>query len=88
MLPSISHLLPSLFRRKAGYKEIEHLSKAVSEPVISEPEVQGGYPIDESFRFLILMSGGVYAALEESMDGLSLFTAGIKWGLLQRASKS
>uniref|UniRef100_A0A914WJ16 PPM-type phosphatase domain-containing protein n=1 Tax=Plectus sambesii TaxID=2011161 RepID=A0A914WJ16_9BILA len=59
------------YRRKAGYKEVEHLSKAASDPVISEPEVQGGFLIDESFRFLILMSSGVCTALEESADDSS-----------------
>lgn len=35
---------------KGGYKEIEELSSAVSEPIIAEPEVHGGIPLDESCR--------------------------------------
>lgn len=51
---------------KGGYKEIEELVSALSEPVIAEPEVHGGIPLDESCRFLMLMSDGVYKSLESA----------------------
>ncbi|KAK3914957.1 TGF-beta-activated kinase 1 and MAP3K7-binding protein 1 [Frankliniella fusca] len=51
---------------KGGYKEISELASSLSEPVIAEPEVHGGIPIDESCRFLMLMSDGVYKSLESA----------------------
>lgn len=41
-------------------------SAAIDEPVIAEPEIVGGLPIDESFYFLVLMSGGLYKSLEQT----------------------
>ncbi len=35
---------------KGGYKEFEELVCATSEPVISEPEIAGGIPLDGSHR--------------------------------------
>lgn len=49
---------------KGGYKEYRELYSAYSEPVIAEPEIHGGIPIDESCRFLLLMSAGMYKTLE------------------------
>lgn len=51
---------------KGGYKEMDELASSVSEPVIAEPQVHGGIPLDESCRFLMLMSDGVYKSLESA----------------------
>ena len=51
---------------KGGYKEYEELSSGISEPVIAEPEIHGGIELDESCRFLLLMSHGLYKSLEEA----------------------
>ncbi|KAJ8684310.1 hypothetical protein QAD02_020102 [Eretmocerus hayati] len=51
---------------KGGYKESEELNFAVSEPVIAEPEIHGGIELDESCRFILLMSHGLCRALEEA----------------------
>ncbi|XP_013386022.1 TGF-beta-activated kinase 1 and MAP3K7-binding protein 1 [Lingula anatina] len=50
---------------KGGYKDIEILSPAVSEPVITEPEVCS-IQLDESCSFLILMTDGVYNTLVDA----------------------
>ena len=34
--------------------------------MIAEPHISGGYPIDDSFYVLILMSDGVYKSLEDA----------------------
>ncbi|XP_059489069.1 TGF-beta-activated kinase 1 and MAP3K7-binding protein 1-like [Neocloeon triangulifer] len=51
---------------KGGYKEFEELACAISEPVIADPEINGGIPLDENSRFLLLMSDGLYKSLEEA----------------------
>ncbi|XP_011505177.1 PREDICTED: TGF-beta-activated kinase 1 and MAP3K7-binding protein 1-like isoform X2 [Ceratosolen solmsi marchali] len=51
---------------KGGYKEFEELSSASSEPIIAEPEIHAGIELDQSCRFLLLMSRGVYKSLEEA----------------------
>ncbi|GLH04118.1 Probable protein phosphatase CG10417 [Gryllus bimaculatus] len=51
---------------KGAYKEFEELTSAAGEPVIAEPEIHGGIPLDESCRFLLLMSDGLYKSLEEA----------------------
>lgn len=51
---------------KGAYKEFEDLSSALQEPVISEPDIHGGIPIDESCKFLLLMSSGLYKSVEEA----------------------
>lgn len=51
---------------KGGYREFEELAPASVEPIIAEPEIHGGIELDESCRFLLLMSGGLYKALEEA----------------------
>ncbi len=54
------------FPRKGGYKDSDVLSNATEEPVIADPELQGGIPLDSSCQFLILMSSGVYLSLEDA----------------------
>lgn len=51
---------------KGGYKEFEDLVDAKQEPVISEPDIIGGITLDESCRFLLIMSNGFYRSLEEA----------------------
>lgn len=51
---------------KGGYKDFDILSAATEEPVIAEPHICGGFPIDESFFCLVLMSDGVYKSIEEA----------------------
>lgn len=51
---------------KGGYKEYDDLSSAVQEPIIFEPDIHGGITLDESSRFLLLMSEGLYKSLEEA----------------------
>ncbi|XP_002735144.1 TGF-beta-activated kinase 1 and MAP3K7-binding protein 1-like [Saccoglossus kowalevskii] len=53
---------------KGGYKDFDILSVAHSEPVIGDPEIIGGLPIDESCRFLLLFTNGLYKSLEEATD--------------------
>ena len=36
--------------------------------MIAEPHICGGFPIDESFFCLVLMSDGVYKSIEEASD--------------------
>lgn len=50
---------------KGGYKEFEELASATTEPIIAEPEIHGGIELDESCKFLLLMSRGLYKSLEE-----------------------
>lgn len=50
---------------KAGYREHQELQSALGEPVIAEPEIHGGIPLDDSCRFLVLISAGLYKSLEE-----------------------
>lgn len=50
---------------KAGYKDSSYLSGASSEPVISQPEIVGPIAVDESCRFLVLMSGGLCKTLRD-----------------------
>ncbi|XP_063237852.1 TGF-beta-activated kinase 1 and MAP3K7-binding protein 1-like [Bacillus rossius redtenbacheri] len=51
---------------KGGYKEVGELRAATSEPVIAEPEIHGGIQLDDSCRFLLLMSGGLHKSLQEA----------------------
>lgn len=51
---------------KGGYREFEELTAATAEPIIAEPEIHGGIELDESCRFLLLMSRGLYKSLEEA----------------------
>ncbi|KAF7382415.1 TGF-beta-activated kinase 1 and MAP3K7-binding protein 1-like isoform X2 [Vespula maculifrons] len=51
---------------KGGYREFEELASAKAEPIIAEPEIHGGIELDDSCRFLLLMSRGLYKSLEEA----------------------
>lgn len=51
---------------KGGYREFEELASATAEPIIAEPEIHGGIELDDSCRFLLLMSRGLYKSLEEA----------------------
>ncbi|XP_049627561.1 TGF-beta-activated kinase 1 and MAP3K7-binding protein 1 [Suncus etruscus] len=52
------------YKVKYGYSDIELLSAAKSQPIIAEPEVHGAHPLDGVTGFLVLMSEGLYKALE------------------------
>ncbi|CAI5785994.1 TGF-beta-activated kinase 1 and MAP3K7-binding protein 1 isoform X2 [Podarcis muralis] len=52
------------YKVKYGYSDIELLSAAKSKPIIAEPEIHGGHPLDGVTGFLVLMSEGLYKALE------------------------
>lgn len=43
-------------------------SCAANEPVIPEPFVDGGIPVDDNCSFLIIMSNGLYKALSEALN--------------------
>lgn len=51
---------------KGLYKAFPTISAAVSEPVIAAPEIHGPILLDESCRFLVLVSAGVYKRIQES----------------------
>lgn len=51
---------------KGGYKDFEDLAMATQEPIISEPDIHGGIVLDESCRFLLLMSAGLYKSIEDA----------------------
>nr|XP_023011496.1 TGF-beta-activated kinase 1 and MAP3K7-binding protein 1-like [Leptinotarsa decemlineata] len=51
---------------KCGYSDFDDLSMASQEPIISEPDIHGGIVLDESSRFLLLMSAGLYKSIEEA----------------------
>ncbi|KAJ8942761.1 hypothetical protein NQ314_009972 [Rhamnusium bicolor] len=51
---------------KGGYKDFEDLTMATQEPIIAEPDIHGGITLDESCRFLLLMSAGLYKSIEEA----------------------
>ncbi|KAG5328227.1 TAB1 protein, partial [Acromyrmex heyeri] len=51
---------------KGGYREFEELTASMAEPIIAEPEIHGSIELDESCRFLLLMSRGLYKSLEEA----------------------
>lgn len=50
---------------KGGYKDINSLQNAISEPVIATPDLCDSYEIDNSTAFLIMMSQGLYKAVED-----------------------
>lgn len=50
---------------KTGYKDSSYLSGASAEPVISLPEIVGPIAIDNSCRFLVLMSGGLCKTMRD-----------------------
>ncbi|KAL8600895.1 hypothetical protein ACOMHN_045032 [Nucella lapillus] len=51
---------------KGGYRDIDYLSCATKEPVIADPFVDGGIPVDDSCAFLIIMSDGLYESLNDA----------------------
>lgn len=51
---------------KGDYKELEDLKTATQEPIIAEPDIHGGIPLDDSCRFLLVMSAGLYKSIEEA----------------------
>ncbi|CAG2235062.1 TGF-beta-activated kinase 1 and MAP3K7-binding protein 1-like [Mytilus edulis] len=53
---------------KGGYKDIDLLLDASREPVIADPYVHGGIPLDKSSSFLIIMSDGLYQALQDAIQ--------------------
>lgn len=52
-------------RVKGGYKDIPELSCARDEPVLAEPEVQGGIPLDSSYQFLLIFSRSITDCLSQ-----------------------
>lgn len=50
---------------KGLYKAFSTISSASSEPIIAEPEIHGPIALDESCRFLVLVSAGVYKRIQE-----------------------
>lgn len=50
---------------KGGYKDSELLSQSTGEPISSCPEVVGPIVLDESVRFLLLLSGGLCKVLSQ-----------------------
>ncbi|XP_030064323.1 TGF-beta-activated kinase 1 and MAP3K7-binding protein 1 isoform X3 [Microcaecilia unicolor] len=52
------------YKVKYGFSDIELLSAAKSKPIIAEPEIHGVQPLDGVTGFLVLMSEGLYKALE------------------------
>lgn len=50
---------------KGGYKDSEFLSQSFGEPINSYPDVVGPITIDESARFLLLLSGGLCQVLTQ-----------------------
>lgn len=50
---------------KTGYKDCDFLSGAQCEPVTAQPEIVGPITIDQSCRFLLLMSSGLCKSLHE-----------------------
>ncbi|CAB3232504.1 unnamed protein product [Arctia plantaginis] len=51
---------------KGLYKAFPNISAASSEPVIAAPEIHGPIMLDESCRFLVLVSSGVYKRIQEA----------------------
>ena len=50
---------------KGGYKEIEgDVACAQGEPAIVTPDIQGPFAVDGSYRFLVLLSAGVFRTWE------------------------
>ncbi|XP_022312975.2 TGF-beta-activated kinase 1 and MAP3K7-binding protein 1-like [Crassostrea virginica] len=53
---------------KGGYKDIEILQLATREPVIADPYVHGSIEIGKRPSFLIIMSDGLYQALQAATN--------------------
>ncbi|XP_016060779.1 PREDICTED: TGF-beta-activated kinase 1 and MAP3K7-binding protein 1 isoform X1 [Miniopterus natalensis] len=52
------------YKVKYGYTDIDLLSASKSKPIIAEPEIHCAQPLDGVTGFLVLMSEGLYKALE------------------------
>lgn len=52
---------------KGGYRDSEDLCMAAQEPIIAEPDIHGGIVLDDSCRFLLLMTAGLYKSVEEAI---------------------
>nr|XP_033785376.1 TGF-beta-activated kinase 1 and MAP3K7-binding protein 1 isoform X2 [Geotrypetes seraphini] len=52
------------YKVKYSFSDVELLSAAKSKPIIAEPEIHGVQPLDGVIGFLVLMSEGLYKALE------------------------
>lgn len=50
---------------KEGHKDIDILKNATSDPVIATPDLCESYEIDNSTAFLIIMSQGLYKAVQD-----------------------
>ncbi|XP_030030637.2 TGF-beta-activated kinase 1 and MAP3K7-binding protein 1 [Manduca sexta] len=51
---------------KGLYKAFPNISAAASEPVVAAPEIHGPITLDESCRFLVLVSAGVFKRIQET----------------------
>ncbi|XP_050521387.1 TGF-beta-activated kinase 1 and MAP3K7-binding protein 1-like [Daktulosphaira vitifoliae] len=51
---------------KGAYKDYDELRLACSEPIIAEPHIIGGVPIDSSYRFMMIASPNLLKILEEA----------------------
>lgn len=52
------------YKVKYNYNDLELLSTAKSKPITAEPEIHGCQPLDGVMGFLVLMSEGLYKALD------------------------
>ncbi|GCB81108.1 hypothetical protein scyTo_0021331, partial [Scyliorhinus torazame] len=52
------------YRMKYCYNDVEVLSAAKTKPIIAEPEIHGGHSLEGLTGFLVLMTDGLYKALE------------------------
>ncbi|XP_045474572.1 TGF-beta-activated kinase 1 and MAP3K7-binding protein 1-like [Harmonia axyridis] len=50
---------------KGCYKEFKDLETAIQEPITAEPDINGGISLDESCKFLLLMSSGLLKTVGE-----------------------
>ncbi|VVD02262.1 TGF-beta-activated kinase 1 and MAP3K7-binding protein 1-like [Leptidea sinapis] len=50
---------------KGLYKAFPSISSAAAEPVVAAPEIHGPIDLDQSCRFLVLVSAGVYRRIQE-----------------------
>ena len=55
------------YKVKVAYKDIDYLSQSRSDPILSDPYVSEGIPLDESCQFLILMTDGLYTSLQDAL---------------------
>ncbi|XP_032523505.2 TGF-beta-activated kinase 1 and MAP3K7-binding protein 1-like [Danaus plexippus] len=55
---------------KGLYRAFPGLGSATSDPVIAQPEIHGPIKLDESCRFLVLVTAGVYKRLQEVKGGI------------------